>query len=183
MSSENQKIVMTKRLVKEGLLQLLQQKHIDDVRINELCKLADINRTTFYRHYRSPHDVLVEIGFDLAREFHELPTKAVTDVHERVANLCDFLFARKKTVKLFMRNNTYVDTGLIFQNFAEDFNGFKEPLFGDRKIDPHVLRLMTTFFAYGCYTLVSRWLLEDIPLAPDSVADLIVHMIYHELDT
>ncbi len=47
--------------MQNALLTLLESKDIDKVTIMELCSLAKINRTTFYNHYGTQHDVLHEI--------------------------------------------------------------------------------------------------------------------------
>ena len=48
---ENRKIKYTKKVLSESLIELLKTKHISEITITELCENADINRTTFYRHY------------------------------------------------------------------------------------------------------------------------------------
>ena len=37
MEKENQRVVVTKRLLKEGLLRLLENKNIDKINVTELC--------------------------------------------------------------------------------------------------------------------------------------------------
>lgn len=54
MDRENQRIAITKRLLKESLMRLLQEKELEKINITELCKDAGVNRATFYRHMRSP---------------------------------------------------------------------------------------------------------------------------------
>lgn len=47
--------------MREALLSLLQEKELNEIAISELCKTADVNRNTFYRHYSIPLDILLEI--------------------------------------------------------------------------------------------------------------------------
>ena len=61
MERENQRIMLTKRLLKESLLRLLERKELDKISITELCREAGINRATFYRHYEIPRDILNEL--------------------------------------------------------------------------------------------------------------------------
>ena len=53
---ENQRMVVTKRMLKEWLL-----RPLDNIHVNELCRESGINRATFYRHYETPQDVLVSL--------------------------------------------------------------------------------------------------------------------------
>ena len=58
---ENQRIRITKQLLQQSLLQLLQIKLIDKISVTEICAHTQINRSTIYKHYGSQYDVLDEI--------------------------------------------------------------------------------------------------------------------------
>lgn len=73
MEKGNQRVMLTKRLLKEGLLRLLQQKELGEINVSELCRESGINRATFYRHYNSPGDVLTEMGAELIGEIKKTP--------------------------------------------------------------------------------------------------------------
>ena len=45
---ENQRVRLSKALLKEALVRLLETKPLDKITIYELCAEAQINRTTFY---------------------------------------------------------------------------------------------------------------------------------------
>lgn len=51
----------TKSVLQQALLKILQRKHIDKVSVKELCEEAKVNRGTFYLHYSTPNDILMEI--------------------------------------------------------------------------------------------------------------------------
>lgn len=59
---ENQRVRMTKRLLSDSLLYLMQTKPIDEISVSELCRQAQVNRTTFYKYYACPHDILKDIA-------------------------------------------------------------------------------------------------------------------------
>lgn len=65
---ENQRIVITKRMLKEGLLRLLKTKKLEKIHINELCEESSVNRATFYRHYVTVQDVLLELEIDFVKQ-------------------------------------------------------------------------------------------------------------------
>ncbi len=176
MPKENQRVALSKRMLKDGLLKLLQKKHIDEISISELCALSQINRTTFYRHYQTPHDVLLEIEFDFIRTFYNDPAilKYSNDMKKHAVHMCAFLFENKDMVKLFIRNNTVNDITIIFKNFSEGFLSCKSVLYKGQQISNDTFRLMSTFFSHGVYALVRQWIIEDIPLTPDDVAELII---------
>ena len=58
---ESRKTLMTKKVFREVLLELLQSKPLSKITITEICEKADLNRSTFYAHYVEVRDLLHEI--------------------------------------------------------------------------------------------------------------------------
>lgn len=51
----------TKKMIRDAFLSLLREKNVRQITVTELCRLADINRATFYKHYRDAFDLLEQI--------------------------------------------------------------------------------------------------------------------------
>ncbi len=175
MAKENQRIALTKRLLKENLLELLRARHIDEISVKELCERAEINRTTFYRYYQTPHDVLLEIGADFVEKFQDYPLQSTTasDIKSYSRNVCGFLFENRELVKTFLGNSKEGDVLFIYHSFFERSFGSRQLLYRGQPVDPAAMELMNAFFAYGTFAILRQWLLEDVPLSPEEVADLI----------
>lgn len=71
-SASNQRVRLTRTLLKNNLIALLQEEPLSAIKVKELCEKAELNRTTFYLHYGSPQDVLKDIEQDFLKS-----TKAV----------------------------------------------------------------------------------------------------------
>ena len=63
------RVVKTRQLIREALLDLMSERVLSKITISELCVRAGINRKTFYRHYRTIGDVITEIENDILSEF------------------------------------------------------------------------------------------------------------------
>ena len=63
------RVVKTRQLIREALLDLMSERVLSKITISELCVRAGINRKTFYRHYRTVGDVITEIENDILSEF------------------------------------------------------------------------------------------------------------------
>lgn len=59
---ENQRVRLTKTLLAQSLLELMKTKPVESVSVAELCRHAGINRTTFYKYYHTPEEVLQEVS-------------------------------------------------------------------------------------------------------------------------
>lgn len=62
---EDRRIRYTKMVLRDSLLELMAEKPLSKITPTELCRRADVNRNTFYRHYRTPEDVLQETEDEL----------------------------------------------------------------------------------------------------------------------
>ncbi|WP_172136257.1 TetR/AcrR family transcriptional regulator [Adlercreutzia sp. ZJ473] len=71
-SAEDRRVRKTRLALKNALVRLLRERPLQDVTTSELCREADINRNTFYAHYRTPADVFDDIQeeyFDTIRAY------------------------------------------------------------------------------------------------------------------
>lgn len=64
---ENQRTRLTKRLLRESLLELLREKPAEHITVKELCELAELNRSTFYAYYNDVPALYQEMGGELVQ--------------------------------------------------------------------------------------------------------------------
>lgn len=65
---QDPRTVQTKALIKQTLLEMLKKSTFDKITVSELCKIAGINRGTFYLHYCDLWAVLEELEEEALRE-------------------------------------------------------------------------------------------------------------------
>lgn len=61
----DKRVVRTKKSIKTALFRLMEQKDISAISVSELAKTANVNRRTFYTHYKNITDILDEIEGEL----------------------------------------------------------------------------------------------------------------------
>ena len=62
----------SKRVIKESLFELMQEKPINKITVKELCERADVNRSTFYAYYTDIYDLdrkIIKEFFKMQRRF------------------------------------------------------------------------------------------------------------------
>ena len=64
----DRRVRKTRRQLKECLTRLLKGKKIQDITVRELAEMADINRGTFYLHYKDVFDLMDQIKNELIEE-------------------------------------------------------------------------------------------------------------------
>jgi hypothetical protein len=67
-SVENQRVRLSKELLRKSLTELLFKKSIHKISVREICERAEINRTTFYKYYGSQYDLLADMENEVLTE-------------------------------------------------------------------------------------------------------------------
>ncbi len=80
----------TKELIKNTFMSLLEHKNFIQITVTEICKIAKINRGTFYLHYYDINDVLDEILDELFKN-----TSTMLDHVFCLENNCTYPFCDK----------------------------------------------------------------------------------------
>lgn len=175
---ENQRVMLTKRLLKEGMLELLTDKELQQINVSELCRVAGINRATFYKHYAIPQDVLREIEQDVVMDLRNLAPKVQTveTAKEYLVDICTYLFDRRELLQILLKCKTDEDLLEMFNETNRHYWG----QFGQRNehsLDEDAATLMVTFFSSGAYYLIRRWLLEGVQKSPREVAEMVFRFV------
>lgn len=176
---ENQRIMLTKRLLKESLLDLLKNKNIHKISVSELCHTAGINRSTFYNHYGSQFEVLKEMELDMIEDLKHIWEKEIQNskwtLDKRAAALCSYLKKNESFVKLIFSNSDMDSEFASLLIDAAHVQMIYKQTFPDEK-DQIKHELMTTFLANGTYHMIKKWIVEDIPITADEMGKLIYNM-------
>ena len=69
----------TRNLIKQVFMALLKEKPIERITVTELCRIADLNRSTFYQYYGDVYMLLEEVEAD----FLEQVDQAIQEIIEK----------------------------------------------------------------------------------------------------
>lgn len=168
---ENQRVRLTKRLLKEALLELLEERNVEEISVKELCEKAEINRTTFYLHYNSQKDLFHELEDELLAATSKY-LENVTPNMDSIQYLKTFLCYIKENSKLFrlliLRNNDtefqdrYISSSLAMLKSNVD-------IYAQNDIETYVY----SFLIHGELAILRRWFELDFNLEEERIANLI----------
>lgn len=175
---ENQRVLLTKRLLKEALLKLLETKNLGQINVSELCRVADINRATFYKHYHMPEDVLKEMEQDMTADLRKMAPAVQTAETGKayLVDICEYLYGRREIMRILLNCKTEEDLVTMFSEANRRYWG-QYGVRSEHGLDENGVKLMITFFSSGGYYLIRQWLLEDVQKTPREVADLVFRLV------
>jgi len=67
-TSNDRRSIRTKKMISTALSQLIEEKGFNDISITDITTRADINRGTFYLHYKDKFDLLEKIENEVIQE-------------------------------------------------------------------------------------------------------------------
>ena len=175
---ENQRVRLTRQLLRESLTDLLTQKSIHKISVREICEKAQINRTTFYKYYGSPYDLLIDME-DVAISQIETclngkGNPAMDDL-QQLTRIIDFMNSNLTLSRLLI-NNT------VDSRFAERL--LKLPkiqrLLGDQLIGGYrsdEVDYMYQFVVNGGFAMIKTWINKNVREAPEKIAALLLQSV------
>ncbi|MBQ6120098.1 MAG: TetR/AcrR family transcriptional regulator [Clostridia bacterium] len=69
---EDRRTAYSKKVIRESLLELMQDKPLNKITVKEICDRADVNRSTFYAYYEDIYDLHRAILRDYFRCQHHI---------------------------------------------------------------------------------------------------------------
>ena len=113
--SDNRRVKMTKRMMKEALIDLMDQKPLEKITVTDICKSADVNRSTFYAYYEDISALMLEIENEVlehvtiyADNFNDYSDKRMLEVFEEFFN--------------YVKDNAKVFRVLVIRHDNSNFN-------------------------------------------------------------
>ena len=179
MAAENmdRRVRKTRTMLRLCLARLLKEKKIQEISVKEISEMADINRGTFYLHYRDVYDLLGSIEDDMFRQFNGILERNTPsgEITERPSRLILELFS-------FIRENADLAQILMGPNGDIQFLNQLREVFKDRIMIPWAKTLHIgiekdyqywyAFITDGCLGIIKAWLENGTDLSPEEVADL-----------
>ncbi len=170
----DRRILYTKMVLRESLLELMRGKPIGKITPTELCRHADINRNTFYAHYLSPEALLSSIEDELYTEINRSLTDSpsdgnvlsmLTEILEAIrknGDLCKVLFSERGD-KEFLRR---------IVNIARDKCVAAWRAAGMTE-EGGLMEMLYSYTASGSVAVIEGWIREDMALSPEEIARFI----------
>lgn len=156
----NQRIALTKELIRRALIGMLKTQEIHKISIRELCGIAGINRTTFYNHYGSQYEVLAEICdaylADVSGAIEGAEPEDSEGVLRRVTQVFEYMERNLEITRLLIQNN--IDETFVKRLFSLPKI---EILLAERlknSTDSAFCEEVAAFVIYGSYRLLQNWI-------------------------
>lgn len=158
-NAEDRRTKYTRSVIREALMGLLRIKPYSKITVTELCRLADINRGTFYIHYFDVDDVLDDI---LAESFSDVSGTIdhVLCPHKETCTypFCQKVQENKELWPLFMDET--VSERIVKRLADKSKEGFVSYLMQHSNLTFEQAESIFYFQIHGCLT-INRLMLQN----------------------
>lgn len=174
-NNNDSRVRKTKKLIRKGLTQLSKDKNIYRITVKELTDLIDINRGTFYLHYKDVPELVRTIEDELYDEFRVLSDRTTVDVIKNdpvglLESFCILIQDNDDIVRMLVGANGDPQFAVKFGDIINDkvLAIFKE-LYPDLHMEPY--SLLFEYCKFGVMGLIQCWLFKLPDWAPRKIAE------------
>lgn len=180
MEKESRRVQMTKRLLNDSMLELLKEKPPEKLTVSEICRSADVNRSTYYKYYTDP------------LQQYEMAKQQTIDGISELIESYDFkkLVAKKELRKFVMTILDYVEEHIEIVRALDKYSGVEfwyglSTRIGESFLKgsnhniepPEDIMEMGAFVFTGSYALIFRWVNMGQPKDKEALADSIIKYV------
>lgn len=155
----------TKKLLREGLTKLMKEKSIKKISVRELSDLVEINRGTFYLHYKDIFDLVEQIENELFEEFESIinqysSSPRSSSPYPVFVDCCRFLENNKDICSALLGNNGDIDFTLKLKKFMSErcFEEFTR--YNKAAAFKEEYNYIYSYFEAGAVGIVRYWLAD-----------------------
>ena len=191
MNKSESKYFNTAKKMDKALISLLEEKSFEYITVSEICKRAEVNRSTFYLHYENTVDLLNEtIRFllDDFMSYFNVDVKSVVDKFEENST-DELMFITDEYLHPYLsyiKENKTVFSTALSQAVSFEFDKIFQRLY-ENIFDPILERYnypvadrkyAMMFYLNGITAIVKEWLKDNCEKSISEVSQIIYGCVF-----
>lgn len=167
----NQRIRLTKMMLKNSLIEIMKTKSIHKITIKEICEHASINRSTFYNHYNTEFDLLKDIEDECLATIESV-IKGY-DVDKIIIKLLEYVLENMETFKIFLDNSPGNHFYERLISMCLSLMSYDEKIINKDHIDDSYLH---NFIVYGALSSIKIWIRKEKRETPKEMNHILMSL-------
>lgn len=180
----------TASLMDEALLILLEKKELDYITVNEICKQAGVNRSTFYLHYESTNDLLEECIENMNKNFFNSFAETYKDALNKIKSggleelnfitpkyLVPYLNYVKENTKIYKVAISKPHLMKSYEKFEQLYESIINPILDRFNLDNNKRKYVVNFYMKGIEAIINEWIKNDCKDDIDLIVNLLMALI------
>ena len=175
-NKESRRVKMTKILLKDSLISLMKEKSIHSISIKDICDGADINRSTFYRHYNTQYELYDDIIQDIMDEMLDVfytVNKEGYSTSLFLTRLLEYIEGKRELFLIVLSDKGNIGVGEAYIRMTAKFL--------DSETVGETASYIINFISAGMTSFLWTWLNKENRRPAAEVAALMSSIIRHGL--
>ncbi len=173
---DSRRVKMTKKLLKASLIELMRDTPLHSITIKDICDGAEVNRSTFYRHYNTQFDLYNDIIGDISADIEAILLKESGegfDICVFLTRVLEYIEKNRDTFLVVLSDRGSIGLGETFNRITGKFIPAKE----STELGTYIAQ----FVAAGMTSILWTWLNKPVRRSAKEVASLIHTLMLHGL--
>lgn len=176
---EDRRARMTREFLKHALIDLMKSKNINEISVKELCEKADVNRSTFYKHYNTVTELYEDTIRDVTENFRYITQYAEKEgtllKSNYIESILNYVENNRDLFLVILSEKGNVGFGeFLVKNTDYILNGYDDIT--------ELKRYCIYFVVSGMSSIIWKWLNEEERMSAHAVAVLISSLLAHGIN-
>lgn len=149
--------------IEKAFVELLQLKELKEITVADICKSAQLNRSTFYANYLDIYDLAdklrEKLESDFAQQFEDKPSSELNGALRMFTHIYENQMFYKTYFKLHYDENHQISVYDVTR--------------AEKDFDNKYIRYHIEFFRNGINAIIKMWLNSGCKETPQEMADII----------
>ena len=173
-SKEDRRVRKTKKALRDGLVELLHEKSIQNITVRELTDKADVHRSTFYANFKDVYELYNHVEGTVIQEISDivLVDNGVKPIM-LFKELLEYANENRQVSRLFFGGNI---NAAFFENLTGVFKAACLDCWCDEYNITNVTEEMdyyVQFYLSGCLGAIGLWVSRDFEYPLETLVELL----------
>lgn len=189
--TEDRRIIRTKEAIRQAMISLIEEKGFDALTVKDITTRANINRGTFYLHYKDKFDLLDQTLKEITQDLKNLSLEITAPSSDELVNTTMISAMILKLFKYFNANAPLMKAlfsikgkginslqnaikQMIWQNIFEKDN----PLHLKQKDLLVPKEYFISYIISAHIGVIQEWLEKEVRETPEEMAEILINLSY-----
>ena len=163
----------SKEWIVESFFDLLSVKPLHSITISEIADNAELDRRTFYRHFKTKEDVISYYIQEASQHYKKAMQKRGTETDDNCMMTQAFfeVCVKNKDVLMILEKQNLLH--LLISDLNSIFAENQHTFFGQEELQLENLDYVLAFNTGGFWNLLIKWLADDGKKTPEQMAEIV----------
>ncbi len=159
---------ITKLWIADKMREIMKHKSIDRIRVTEICKAADIERPTFYYHFKDKYDL---VAWMFCTDAYGTDITSVASAAAGMNKMKQEILFYKRAYEDASQNALW---HYMLEYFVRRYSDLAKKKAGSDLLDPQ-LAYSIRFYCMGAVGMTREWVLNDNITSAETVVTMMFH--------